>query len=464
MTRDLFSEFSPSSKQAWLDQVARELKGKDLSSTLQSKLWDRIELEAFYTSEDIDSKQLENQLKFHRDSEIPGMPPRIWSNLITVFPDDTNDFVINALSNGAEGLVLHIYGMEDLEELLKGVLPQYISILVKPLGNPVMALKSFFEWVDSTGTSPDLITGGLLWTPSDLVFDHNESYGIALDTLKELFEMAEPYPNFKAFSINTSRYSESGGNPLDAVVFGLGELIEIIDGIGLEPAQIFHKIMIEASVGDAHFGEIARLKSLRILVSELAGLYGLEVQTEDLVLLSSTSSWSKSILDAHTNLIRQTYEAMASVLGGANLIWVKPIQEDSASSRDRRIARNVSSILKEEAYLDKVKDPAAGSYFLGKLIEKTTETFKSGLQQLESQGGWQVALESGEIHRQVRVHRQTIQNDVADSRISKIGVNKYPASEKLKYNLEFEVFEEKSFELKPSRAVYLFELHTLNQP
>lgn len=464
MTRDLFSEFSPSSKKAWLNQVAIELKGKDISQTLHSRLWDKIELEAFYTLEDIDSNLPENQLNFHGDSEIPGMPPRIWSNLVSVFPDDSNQIVLNALSNGAEGLVLHLYGMEDLGELLKEVLPQYITILVKPLGNPVMALQSFFEWADSTGTSPGLISGGLLWTPSDLVFDQRESYEIALETLQELLEMAEPYSNFKAFSINTSRYSESGANPLDAVIFGLGELIEIIDKIEIEPAQIFQKMMIEASVGDAHFGEIARLKALRILVSELTGLYGLEMSTEDLVLLCHTSSWSKSILDAHTNLIRQTYEAMASILGGANLIWVKPLQEESSSGRDRRIARNVSSILKEEAYLDKVKDPAAGSYFLGKLVVKITEEIKSGLQQLETQGGWKIALESGDIHRKVRTYREKVQNDLAEFKLSKIGVNKYPASEKLKYNLKFEFFEEKSFELKPTRAAYLSEFQTLNQP
>lgn len=464
MTQDLFNEFPPSSKQAWLDQVAKELKGKNVSQTLHSKLWDRIDLEAFYALENIDSNQPEPQMGFHGDSEIPGMPPRIWSNLVTVFPDDTNEYVLNALSNGAEGLILQLYGMEDLQELLKGVLPQYISILVKPLGNPIMALQSFFQWADSAGTSPDLITGGLLWTPSDLVFDRDESYGIALETLQELFEMTEPYPKFKAFSIRTSRYSESGANPLDAVVFGLGELIEIIDKIGFKPAQVFDKLMIEASVGDSHFGEIARLKSLRMLVSELAGLYGLDVQTEDLVMLCQTSSWSKSVLDAYTNLIRQTYEAMASVLGGANLIWVKPIQEEASSERDRRIARNVSSILKEEAYLDKVKDPAAGSFFLGKLVEKISEEVKSELRQLELNGGWQVALESGEIHRKVRTYREKVQNDFADSKLSKIGVNKYPASDVLKYNLEFEVFEEKSFELRPTRAAYLSELQTLNQP
>ncbi|WP_332913378.1 methylmalonyl-CoA mutase family protein [Algoriphagus boritolerans] len=69
-------------------------------------------------------------------------------------------------------------------------------------------------------------------------------------------------------------------------------------------------------------------------------------------------------MDANTNLIRQTYEAMAAVMGGANGLWVVPIQQDKANELELRIARNVSSILIHESYLDKVADPTAGSYYL----------------------------------------------------------------------------------------------------
>ncbi len=464
MTKDLFNEFSPSSKQEWLDQVTKELKGKNVAQTLHSRLWERIAVEPFYSLEDVSSHQPEEQLNFHPESEIPGLPPRIWDNLVSVYPDDSNGYVLNSLSNGAEGLILHLYGMENLEQLLNGVLPQYISILVKPLGNPVMALQSFFNWVDRTGASPKSLKGGLLWSPSDLVFQQNESFELGMESLRELVEMSEPYPEFKSFSLNTSRYTDTGANPLDALVFGIGELIEVLDRIGLDPELIFRKMIVEASVGDAHFGEIARLKSLRKLVCELAGLYGIQFSVEELVMFCKTSDWSKSVLDPHTNLIRQTYEAMASVLGGANLIWVKSIQDNSEKEMERRIARNVSSILKEEAYLDKVKDPAAGSFFLGNLVQKISGEIKSKLQDLESRGGWLQALQSGEIHTQVRSYRERIQTDLAESKLPKIGVNKYPTPEKPDETSDFEVFEEKPYELKSSRASYLFELQTLLQP
>jgi methylmalonyl-CoA mutase len=317
--------------------------------------------------------------------------------------------------------------------------------------------------VDSTGTPSDRITGGLMWTPSDLVFDHQESFGLALENLRELVEMTEPYPNFKAFSLNTARYTDSGANPLDALVFGLGELIEVIDKSGLDSGLIFRKMLVDVSVGEAHFGEIARLKSFRILISELATLYEIQLSAEDLILLCQTSCWSKSILDPNTNLIRQTYEAMAAVIGGGNLLWVKSLEEESADERERRIARNVSSILKEEAYLDKVQDPAAGSFFLGNLIGSITEHTKSKLEKLESDGGWLHAFNTGKIHSQVRRYREKIQTDLLEAKLSKIGVNKYPPSGKPASSPEFDLFEEKSFELNPTRASYLCEFDTFQE-
>jgi methylmalonyl-CoA mutase len=458
---ELFSEFDPLTKKEWVAQAKKDLKGKDFDQSLKSVLWDRITLDPFYTLEDL--KAFSNPSQFHPKLEIPGLSPRFWTNAVSVLPGDSNESFLHALQNGADGLVLHLNGYEDLDILLKGVLPEYISILIYPLGNPLLALNSFFTWMERNEISPSQLNGGLLWNPSDLAFDQNENYELAVELFSEILELTTPYPNFKAFTTRSSRYSESGGNPLDALVYTIGELVELIDQSGANPELVFQKMLLEASVGDFHFGEIARLKAFRVFVTEVAKCYGIDLKSEDLTLLAQTSHWSKSILDAQTNLIRQTYEAMAGVFGGANLLWVRPFEEENAGEQERRIARNVSSILKEEAYLDKVSDPASGSFFLEKLEEEILEEIQNGLKELEQHGGWLKSFESREIHTKIRSQRAATQNEVVEKMVSKIGVNKYPASEKLRNDLEFEVFEEKSSELKPTRATYLCELLNQNQ-
>ena len=107
-------------------------------------------------------------------------------------------------------------------------------------------------------------------------------------------------------------------------------------------------------------------------------------------------------------------------------------------------------------------DPAAGSFFLENLQMKILAEFQDGLRILEEKGGWLAALQSGEIHAKVRSHREEVQNEVAAGHISKIGANKFLATGTLKDDLEFEFFEEKSHELKPTRASYLTELQNQN--
>ena len=458
MTHSLFSEFAPVSKEDWIHQASQDLKGKDFEQSLSSKLWDCLKVDPFYTLDDF-KENPSAQFRFHFPSSIPGMPPRIWQNIVSILPGDTNAQILHTLENGAEGLVMSLNGLENLEELLDNVQPEYLSIFIKPTGNPLLALGNFISWIERTGIPAEHVSGAFLWSPSDLVFDRQGGYPLALEVFSEVMEMTEAYPNFKSFTLQTSRYSESGANPLEAIVFSLGEMIELIDRSGKwSPEFLFQKVLLEAAIGEAHFGEIARMKAFRQAVVQLAGLYQLEVRAEDFQLFCSTSSWSKSLFDVHTNLIRQTYEAMAGVLGGANYLWVRPFQEENTGELERRIARNVSSILREEVYLDKVMDPASGSYFLENLIQSMLGFLGVNLKNMEENGGWLNELESGKIHHAVRASRQKVQAEFLDQKRIKVGVNKYPASEKLKKDYAFEIFEEKSFELNPTRASYLFEL------
>jgi methylmalonyl-CoA mutase len=460
MEQDLFSEFPNSTKADWVRQATADLKGKGQAQDLGSKLWDTLPLQPLYALEDLGN--IVKQRRFHAPSEFPGMSPRLWVNLVTVLPSDTNADLLLALENGADGLVLPLQGTEDLQELLEGVLPQFISIYLLPLGNPVSAVQLFQSWLDSLAVDPALIHGGVLWSPSDLVFEQKKDLGLGVELLEELLELTEGYPNFKAFCIKTSRYTESGSNPIDALTFGLGELVELLDRVSCPPKLLFDKLFLESSVGEHHFGEVARQLAFRQLVQEFALLYQLELEEQELILFCQTSHWSQSILDAHTNPIRQTYQALSAVLGGANMLWVKPLNEENATSQERRIARNVSTILKEEAYLDKVQDPAAGSYFLENLVSDLVKETQASLTLLEQEGGWWKACQTGVIQDSVKTHRAKIQGEVLDKARVKVGANAFTAPSSLTYNNPFTPFVEATHELKPTRATYLVESLTLD--
>ncbi|SFB18752.1 methylmalonyl-CoA mutase family protein [Algoriphagus aquimarinus] len=466
MTNQDFYSFPPSSKDEWIEQVKRDLKGKDFEDTLTSSLWNKVKISPFYTSEDVDGLAAEN--KFHPDAKIPGTSPRVWNNVVSVFPEnekETNEEVLHALQNGADGLILHLEGTENLNQVLKAVHTEFISTNFLPTGETTQFFHQIQEWIDSLTLKPGMLRGSIIWSPCDKLFQSGDNFDEEVNQAAKAINDFKEFREFYPITINLSRYANSGATGIEELIFGLGEVIELIDVLSkraISPTQVFENLAFHTAVGDSHFAEIAKVKALRKLIVELAANYGVQIEMENIHITTSTSQWSKSLLDKNTNLIRQTYEAMAGILGGGNSLWVKPTEGKDASVLEKRIARNVSSILNEESYLDKVMDPAAGSYYLETLQREIEKFVIEGLQDLEEKGGWLKSFEDRTLHAEIRDSREKAQKRVlADSDI-KVGVNKYLAKGKLENHLAFEPIAEKEFELLPSRATYFVEQNILN--
>jgi methylmalonyl-CoA mutase len=109
-----------------------------------------------------------------------------------------------------------------------------------------------------------------------------------------------------------------------------------------------------------------------------------------MTIYARTSHWTATIYDPHVNLLRATTEAMAAAIGGADAIEVEPFdgayREPGESAR--RLARNTQIILKQEAWLNRVVDPAAGSYYLEVLTDSLAREAWKLLQQVEAAGGF----------------------------------------------------------------------------
>ncbi|RAI84700.1 methylmalonyl-CoA mutase family protein [Algoriphagus yeomjeoni] len=465
MINNDFYTFPQSSKEAWIDQVKKDLKGKDFEETLTSVIWDTIKTQPFYTNEDLDDSS--PQFKFHQDPKIPGMSPRIWSNLVSIFPENekqANQEILHALQTGAEGLILNLDGTKNLSQILKGVHTEFISTNFLPTGETALFFRELKEWIKDLSLKPTMLSGAILWNPCDELFQSGENFDSGINLVAEAINDFKDFREFYPMTIDFARYANTGATGIQELCFGLGEIIELIDKLSkkaISPTQVFENLAFHTAVGDSHFAEIAKVKALRKLIVELAGNYGAKIQMEDIHIITSTSSFSKSLLDKNTNLIRQTYEAMAGILGGGNSLWVNPAEGKNASVLEKRIARNVSSILKEESYLDKVMDPAAGSFYLEKLQKELEKSVVSSLQELEKDGGWLKSFEDRTLHEKIRNTREAAQKRVLSNSEIKVGANKYPAKGELENHLPFEPIVEKDFQLLPSRATYFVEEKSL---
>ncbi|MBN3582731.1 hypothetical protein JYB64_10085 [Algoriphagus aestuarii] len=465
MTNENFYDFPPVKKTEWKELIQKDLKGKDFDQTLVSKVWGELDSQPFYTLDDIPDQLIPDS--FHREPKLPGFSPRIWNNAVSIFPKDEkkgNEEILFALENGADALVLHLTGHENLNELLKGVMTEFIQIYFAPLDSPRFLYNQINDWISKLHIKPTMLSGAVLWSPclemfrSDADFEKNVQLG------SEMIDRFSEFREFFPMTLDISIYGDSGANGIQQCFLGLGEMIELMDSFiakAVSPAMIFENMAVHISVGELFFPEIAKLKGFRRLLVELAANMGQQIDANSLHFLVSTSSWSKSLLDKNSNLIRQTYEAMSAVMGGANSLWVRPVLEKEASVLEKRIARNVSSILKEESCLDKVMDPASGSYYLENLENDLVSIVLKKLEKLEDDGGWLKNFQSRNIHQLVKEERGKMQKIMVSIEQVKVGANKYVIKDSTGLIKDFKEVSEEEFELNATRATYLLEKENL---
>jgi len=171
--------------------------------------------------------------------------------------------------------------------------------------------------------------------------------------------------------------------------------------------------------GSGYLIEIAKIRAARLLFSNLLAAYGGKQDTV-IFIHSVTTDWNKTLFDSHVNMLRLTTEAMAAVLGGCDSLLVKPydfLLPGTGKLSRKRISRNIQHILKEESYLDKVVDPAAGSYYIESLTDSLVEH------------GWQLFLKTDETGGYVRAFTSgMIRDDILGCAVTAPGKWSPPAA------------------------------------
>lgn len=220
------------------------------------------------------------------------------------------------------------------------------------------------------------------------------------------WEIAEgPLP---AGAVNGAAHHERGATAVQELAFALAEASDrLAAGRAVEGLAF--------GIGSVYFLEIAKLRAARVLYARMAEAYGANPETR---IHAVTALSNKSIYDPWTNLLRSTTEALSAVLGGADSLRVP------AAGYPARLARNVQLILKEEAHLDKVADPAGGAWFIENLTASLAAEAWKLFQQVEAMGGFATARAF--IDSSVAAAREAKEKEFASRRRVMVGVNNYP--------------------------------------
>ncbi len=416
----LFSEFGPVAKEQWIERVNVDLKGADFDKKLVWKNLSKINIQPFYNTED--------KLEFVTNTGENSQALINYRNIIVESAEIANAQAQKAIKEGINGLLFTIEEHVLVDKLLSNINLNNVTVSFILKQNDSNFARDFFDFAEQNLKDTKSLKG---YFDLQLISQYVTKGSIdnaQLDTLCNIVKLGKSYPNFKTITVSGANYLDAGANQVQEVAYSLNSLVYVIEQCldrDIHIETIFNNLHIQLAIGSEYFVEIGKFRAFNSLLNTLAKEYGVPVKH---MLTGKTSVWSKSITDAHTNLLRATTEAMSAILGNVDGVLIDAYDKEFKNPSDfsSRIAGNITTILKEESYFGKVSNPVDGSYYIEdvstKIAEKALELFKA----IEEQGGFYEAFENEIIQQQIAEIRQEKIKLISQRRLPMVGVNKYP--------------------------------------
>ncbi|MCK4984316.1 MAG: methylmalonyl-CoA mutase, partial [Desulfobacterales bacterium] len=167
-----------------------------------------------------------------------------------------------------------------------------------------------------------------------------------------------------------------------------------------------------------------------------------------------TSGVSLSRQEPLNNVVRAAYHAMAAVLGGVQSLHVDSYDEAYALPTEEAalLSLRTQQIIQEETAVTQVVDPLGGSFYVETLTAEMEQRILSELNEIEKNGGYVTAIESGWIHKKIsdyfRKERELFESGqtkvvaenayISEAELPSINVFRYPQGVAERQNLRLE--------------------------
>ncbi len=397
-----FSEFKQTSSREWREKIATDLKGKPYESLISETL-EGIAIRPDYHPDDI-------SVHAPVTGQTGWMINRVFD---AANPETANQRILESLQQGITSITLKNINSEDLGAVLKDVLIEHIGFRFAPHSSDKLP-GAFYAYCDKHAIDPSTLRGtlGMLPAPShrkDLIPAYRDQHsGLAL------------------FTVDAGTAKNKGADCVTELAMGLSAGHDALLGLledGMAAKDAAAAIEFSFATGTDYFTEIAKYRAFRILWRTILREYD---AGDTMRIHASGSPWNFTVFDRHTNLLRATTQTMAAAIGGCDCITTLPfnLPDNPDDETGERLAKNIQLLLKEETFLDKTADPAAGSWYIeyltGQLAAKAWDAFR----ECEKAGGYFKV--PGFFDKRIENARQRQLEAVREGRQTILGVNKYP--------------------------------------
>lgn len=363
-----FDAFPGVSKEAWLEQIKKDLKGRALEE-LNWQAETGLQVSPFVHADDFNSPLA--PLSAGRSAW------EICENVPVEDPVAANNQAMEALQGGAEGLCFSLDHLPDaaaLDQVFAGIHLDFIglhfagaAVRQSPAGLAGL-LQAAFTRHGHAGAS---LRGSIHFDP----FNENPRLIDWRYIADYVAYCGETLPEFRLISLPIP-VGDSAIESLAITLQHANTCLQQLAAKGINASTLPGLIQFVIPTGKSYFLEIAKIRAFKLLWINLLKAQGLPLSYPALEARLNPDSFTD---DLYTNMIRGTTMAMSAVTGGVNRLIVTPYDAGREAAAvyppafGRRIARNVQQLMKMESHLEENADVAAGSYYVETLTRQLAE-------------------------------------------------------------------------------------------
>ena len=243
---------------------------------------------------------------------------------------------------------------------------------------------------------------------------------------------AKELPRFNSISISGYHIREAGSTAVQEMAFTFANAIAYIDAAldrGVEIDSFAPRISWIFNTQNNFLEEAAKYRALRRMWARImrerygakdprSWMFRTHVQTGGATLTAQQPD---------LNIVRTTYQALATVLGGIQSLALSCHDEALAlpTEEAQRIAVRTQQVIAYESGVTDSADPLAGSYFIEWLTSELEKGAGEYLRRIEEMGGAVTAIESGYVQREIQEASWAYQRAVDEGKKTIVGVNRF---------------------------------------
>ncbi len=433
----LFDMFPPVSTEEWMAKINVDLKGADFNKKLVWRTNEGFNVMPFYRKEDIEG--------LPSVGSMPGQFPYVrgtrtnnnWlirQQILGQTAAEINSNAKHAIDKGVESLGVCLCDLEvsDLATVLEGIDLKKIEINVNCCpGKAVEVAKALVALVEKAGASAEF-RGSIGFNPFKRLLKHGLEFKKDLkETALAVYEAVKPLVGLRCFAVDSYMLNNAGAYITQELGYALAwgaEWMTLMTEAGVTPCEVNNRIKFNMGISSNYFMELSKFRAARMLWAEIVKAYGADEECCKMSVHAVTSQFNMTVYDAHVNLLRSMTETMSAALAGVDSIETLPfdLQYKTPDEFSERIARNQQHLLRDESHLDKVVDPAGGSYYIETLTSSIAVQAWKVFNEVEDNGGFYVMLKKGEIQAKVNESGVKRHLDVARRKEILLGSNQYP--------------------------------------